>query len=385
MRLLFFCPACRHEVLLPFFIAFFPLFSMAQEDSLRQAPARNPLVIEFDLENGGILKQKELRDMTYKDAYYQGANLRIGWKQNSKRYAYNALYNNPIYGVGIYSGTFNNDIIGNPFAVYGFVQVPFSPESDRRWSFDYRIALGLTGNFKPYDKVDNPLNLAIGSRNNVFIDFGLRAQYSLHPKWKAGIGVSFHHFSNGAMALPNRGINLVPLSLSVSYQPHPAAMIRHDAPIAPFPKKWLYHINLGTGVKQLSPDSDDSYLKATLGIYASRHVSHKWRLGAGVDFYYSGSGNDSKVAGRKAGAFGSQFSGGPTVYIVHILDERLVLNGNIGYYLHRQEFNGEVNPFFLRAGARYYVYKNLNAGASIKAHMGKADFVEWTVGYTINR
>jgi len=39
----------------------------------------------------------------------------------------------------------------------------------------------------------------------------------------------------------------------------------------------------------------------------------------------------------------------------------------------------------LRAGARYYVYKNLNAGVSIKAHMGKADYIEWSLGYTLNR
>jgi hypothetical protein len=53
--------------------------------------------------------------------------------------------------------------------------------------------------------------------------------------------------------------------------------------------------------------------------------------------------------------------------------------------LHNQRFNGEIKRIFLRAGARYYVYKNINAGVSIKAHMGKADFIEWTVGYTFNR
>jgi len=356
---------------------------MAFSDTLN---VKNPIVYELELENGGILKQSALRDLTYKNAYYQGANLRIGWKQVSKNDKYNSLYNNPIYGVGLYSGTFNNDVIGNPFAIYGFVQVPlFEEHLNKKWSFDYRIGLGLSGNFKPYDKVDNPLNLAIGSSNNVFIDFGLRAQYRLQEKWKIGFGASFHHFSNGAISLPNRGINLVPVTVSISYRPHAVPVIPPKKIFQELDKKWTYDVNLGAGAKQLDADKDQRYFKATVGLYASRSVHAKWRLGAGLDLFYSDSGNEREIAGKEAGAMNALFSGGPSFYIVHVLNERLWLNGNIGYYLHKQRFNGEVNNVFVRAGAKYYVYKNFNAGVSIKAHMGKADFVEWSLGYTFHK
>jgi len=155
--------------------------------------------------------------------------------------------------------------------------------------------------------------------------------------------------------------------------------------LKPYSKKILYHINYGVGFKQLKDDSDERFLKTTLSAYASRHVSYKWRLGGGFDLFYSSSGNDTEIAGDKSGKLSSKLSGGPSFYVAHILNERLVLNGNVGYYLHNQRFNGEIRRVFLRAGARYYVYKNINAGVSIKAHMGKADFIEWTVGYTFNR
>ena len=210
---------------------------------------------------------------------------------------------------------------------------------------------------------------------------GIRAQYSLTPHWKLGAGLAFHHFSNGALALPNKGVNLVPVTLSAAYQFNPDIKINRDSVLKPYSKKIMYHINYGVGFKQLRDDWDRRFFKTTISAYASRHVSYKWRLGGGFDLFYSASGNEREIAGDRTGKLSSKLSGGPSFYLAHILNERLVLNGNVGYYIHNQRFNGEIKKFFLRAGGRYYVYKNINAGVSIKAHMGKADFIEWTVGY----
>lgn len=365
--------------------AFIPLSSHAQLSTLRDSLRNSSLILELEIENGGILAQKDLKSTTYQGAYYNGINLKIGWKQRAKKDQYFQIYNYPIYGIGIYSSTFHSSIIGSPFAIYGFVQTPISPNPNSKWSYDYRIGLGLSGNFRPYNENENSLNLAIGSKNNVFIDLGLRAQYQIRPRWKAGVGLAFHHFSNGALALPNKGVNLVPLTLSVNYQFNPDIAIKQDSILQPYPKKLYYDLNYGIGFKQLRDDLDQRFFKTTLSAYASRHVSYKWRIGAGVDLFYSSSGNDEEIAGDLSGKLSSKLSGGPSFYLVHVLNQRLALNGNVGYYIHNQRFNGEIHRFFLRAGARYYVYKNVNAGVSIKAHMGKADFIEWTVGYTFNR
>ena len=176
----------------------------------------------------------------------------------------------------------------------------------------------------------------------------------------------------------------MPLSLSLSYKPQKDIPVQKNLPIKSYSRKWMYHFNYGMGFKQLHEDLSKRYLKISLGFYASRHISHKWGIGGGLDIFYAASGNKKEIAEDKTGRISSIFSGGPSFYLVHILNKRLILNGNIGCYIHKQNFNGEVNRFFLRAGIRYYVYKNLNAGLSIKAHMGKADFIEWSLGYTIN-
>lgn len=362
-----------------------PLDGSAQLSAIRDSLRNSPLILELELENGGILAQKGLKSTTYEGAYYNGLNLKIGWKQRAKKDQYYQIYNYPIYGIGIYSSTFHSSIIGSPFAIYGFVQTPIAPKEYSKWSYDYRIGLGLSGNFRPYNEEENPLNLAIGSKNNVFIDLGIRAQYQFRPKWKAGAGLAFHHFSNGALALPNKGVNLVPLTLSVNYQFNPDIQTKRDTALKPYSKNVYYDLNYGAGFKQLRDDLDQRFFKTTLSLYASRQVSYKWRIGGGMDLFYSSSGNDEEIAGDQSGKLSSKLSGGPSFYLVHVLNRNLALNGNVGYYIHNQRFNGEIRRFFLRAGARYYVYKNINAGVSIKAHLGKADFIEWTVGYTFNR
>ncbi|HAE65798.1 MULTISPECIES: acyloxyacyl hydrolase [Sphingobacterium] len=351
-----------------------------------RTPAKTRLIFQLEHESGGELKFNERSKETLADSYYSGLNFRVGFQtqfQDSLKSIYNEIYNYPIYGIGIYSSTFGQEHLGRPFAAYGFVAIPIRPKVNSRWNFNYRIALGLSGRFNPYNEEDNPFNLLIGSKNNVFIDLGLQVNYRLNKNFQVGAGAAFHHFSNGALALPNTGINLVPLSLSVSYTPTNKPFDYRKSSIPQMEKTEELHFNYAFGFKQIDREHDSQYFKSMLGAYYSKHFGYKWRLGAGFDAFYSASGNDEKVAGDKAGKFSALFSYGPAFYIDHVLNSRLYINGNVGVYLHRNEFNGESMPVYLRAGVRYKVYKDFFAGVSIKAHGGKADFIEWTTGYGI--
>ncbi|QNL47782.1 acyloxyacyl hydrolase [Olivibacter sp. SDN3] len=346
--------------------------------------AKRHLVVQIEHENGGIMTGNERAKESLSDAYYNAFNLKIGWQTRRGGDFYHQLYNYPIYGVGFYSSTFGLAHVGSPYAVYGFVSVPIKPRINSRWNFSYRISLGLSGRFNPYDEDENPFNLIIGTSNNVFIDLGGQVNYRLTKRFQVGAGLAFHHFSNGALKLPNTGINLLPFTAAITYIPNAEPFDFSKEYIGPNPKRDELHINYAFGFKQLERDNPNKYFKSTVGVFWSRFVGYKWRLGLGGNIFYSASGNDGLVAGEEAGRFGSLFSGGPAFYVDHLLTSRLYLNGNAGYYLHRNEFNIENRPFFLRIGARYNVYRDFFAGVSIKAHAGKADFIEWTTGYTFN-
>ena len=350
-----------------------------------QIPKPKQVVVQLDVENGGMIANNHEITQSLGDMYYNGVNLRVGWQTDHEGDTYHQLYNYPIYGIGLYASTFRKAEIGTPTALYGFVSVPIAPGRFRRWDFNYRISLGLASNFVPYDEENNPLNVLLGSHRNVFIDLGFQTNYRLSTHFQVGMGVSFHHFSNGSIRQPNKGINLLPLSATLTYIPHRKAPDFTKAELPELDEKGQIHLHYAFGIKQFEPRNRKRYFKSTLGMYWSYAVGYKWRLGVGADLFYSDSGNQPEIAGDALNKIGSMFSGGPAFYVDHVLTQRLYLNGNIGVYLHRNRFNGEIKPVFLRIGTRYKVWKNAYAGVSIKAHTGKADFVEWTMGYTLHR
>ncbi|WP_353197148.1 acyloxyacyl hydrolase [Parapedobacter defluvii] len=332
-----------------------------------------------------MIAVNKILDESLRNIYYNGINLRVGWQTDKDGDSYHQLYNYPIYGLGFYASTFRKAEIGTPTALYGFVSVPIHPGRFRRWDFNYRISLGLASNFEPYDEENNPLNVLLGSHRNVSIELGIQANYKLSTHLQMGAGLSFHHFSNGSIRQPNKGINLLPLSVTLTYIPYRESPDFGQTELPELDENGQVHLHYAFGIKQFEPRNRKRYFKSTVGIYWSYAVGYKWRLGVGGDLFYSDSGNQPEIAGDALNKMGAMFSGGPAFYVDHVLTKRLYLNGNVGVYIHRNDFNGEIKPVFLRIGTRYKVWKNAYAGISIKAHTAKADFVEWTMGYTLQR
>ena len=339
------------------------------------------LTIQAETGSGGMLYNNARVREIFNDIDYIGFNLRLGWQTQGNN-VYHRIYNYPVYGMGFYASTFKRPEIGTPFALYGFVSVPFASNILKRCHFNYRVSVGIAGHFNPYDSISNPHNTMSGSSNNVYLDLGLQFNYKLTRQLQLGMGLSFVHFSNGSIRKPNLGINLVPVTFSVAYRHGKRDPVFIPDPVPPHQKNTLFHLSWAFGVKQFAIHNPRQYFKSTLGFYWSKSFGYKFRLGIGGDLYYSGSGNYEEIAGDKHGKFGSLFSGGPAIYIDNVLTENLYLNGNAGYYLHRNEFNDETKPVFLRIGVRYKFPNNMFAGVAIKAHNTTADFVEIVTGWT---
>ncbi len=350
-----------------------------------QIPKTKQLLVQVDIENGGMIPNNRSVTESFGNIYYNGINLRVGWQTDGDGDSYHQLYDYPIYGVGLYASTFRKPEIGTPTALYGFFAAPIKAGRFRRWDFSYRISLGLASNFEPYDEENNPLNTLLGTHRNVFIDLGAQANYRLGHHLQLGAGLSFHHFSNGSIRQPNKGINLLPFSATLTYLPYRQTPDFTKKELPELDERGQLHFHYAFGIKQFDPRNRKRYFKSTAGIYWSYAVGYKWRLGVGGDLFYSDSGNKPEIAGDALNKIGAMFSGGPAFYVDHVLTRRLYLNGNIGVYIHRNDFNGEIKPVFLRIGTRYNVWKHAYAGVSIKAHTAKADFVEWTMGYTFRR
>lgn len=367
-------------------IALFAAQSGFSQDSIKISSEKDKKYIkylEFRFENGAMLSNDtDLGDQLVNSSYYNGIDIRLGFRKTNPDDIYGNVYRRPYMGVGWYSSTFHNADIGKPNALYYFMTIPFVFEQDKKLTFNYTGAFGLSYNFNPFDSIQNPANIFIGSYRNCYVHLGLEANYKFSEKWQANATLGFKHFSNGSFKKPNYGINLIPLTLGVTYKVGDDNVEHYRRPVPEFIKNNQLNLTLAFGSKNYV-NEDPNYLKMTMGINYLRAVNYKYRIGVGIDVFYSGASELRTESGT------ASFSDAVSYAVVPnwewVITERLYIPLGIGVYLHRNVENDEKYGYYERAGIRYRVTDHLSAGVTIKAHAGVADYFEWTLGYTFHK
>ena len=356
------------------------------QDTIDFKPAKVRKYIKYldlRLENGTMLGNgNEIGDQIVNSTYYNGIDVRVGFRKTDPNDIYSNVYRRPYMGVGFYSSTFHNADVGNPNALYFFLTHPFVFEQNKRLTFDYSMAFGLSYQFNPFDSINNPTNIFIGSYRNCYVHLGLAANYKFNDKWMASATLGFKHFSNGSFKKPNYGINLIPLSVGVSYKFSDQKLDHYAKPIPAFQKYNLWNVMVAVGSKNYA-NNQPNYLKMNFGVNYLRAINYKYRIGVGIDIFYAAQSElrtESGVAG---------FSDATSFAIVPnwewALSKRLYVPLGIGIYLHHNIENDEKTWFYERAGIRYKFTDHLAAGVTIKAHKGSADFFEWALVYTFHK
>ena len=338
--------------------------------------------LQFRLENGIILNNGiEESSELIKNSYYNGVDFRLGFRLTDPDDIYSNVYRRPILGVGFYASTFNNMNIGKPSAVYFFITVPMAFERNRKLTFSYSGAFGLSYNFTPYDSITNPSNLFIGSEHNCYFHFGLSMNYKLGSRFELSMITGLKHFSNGSFKKPNKGLNLIPFTLGVRYKLNKEEIIQEKRPIPDYIPHDNWSFSAAVGSKHYDIDDPGNYLKMTYMVRYLRQINYMYRIGGGFDFFYS-AGVKDRVSPEEDLA-GKAFSCAVVGTFEWAINENLYVPIGFGVYLKRNEVNEELIPYYERVGIRYKFNNNIFAGVTIKAHNGKADFFEWTIGYTL--
>jgi hypothetical protein len=367
-------------------ILLFSFFLSATHSFSQTETHKNPKYVkylDFRFENGAMLGNgSEIGDQLAEASYYNGLDLRLGFRLNDTNSQYSTVYRRPIFGLGWYSSTFHQEAIGKPNALYFFLTIPFKFEQAKRWTFGYTGAFGLSYNFNPYDPIENPTNVFIGSYRNCYVHLGVLANYHFSDHWSANATLGFKHFSNGSFKQPNFGINLVPFTLGVSYKLNKADIHQYKTSIRPFIKYNLINVDVFAGSKNYVA-GDPNYLKAGVSVAALRKINYKYSLGIGVDAFYAA---ESQLRNTSDA---SNFSKSMSFAVVGTwewhLTEHLYVPIGLALYLHRNPENDEQKSYYERIGIRYRFKNNMYTGVTIKAHQGVADIFEWTIGYTFQK
>jgi len=218
----------KEQLFTPLFISIYLLLffvfvnnPLSAQENTSSGIIRQPkkFALGFSYENGYVFQTNtfvrgiNLERESIKN--YQAFSGRIIFKTTGKK-PWHQYYNFPSYGLGIHvSDFYNPEEMGIPIAVFAFINGPFY-----RWdkfSINYEIDFGLTVNWRHFNPVSNQYNIAIGAGETVYIHTGVTLNYRITDRFETSLGLGLSHFSNGALKLPNYGLNTFSPRIEVNY------------------------------------------------------------------------------------------------------------------------------------------------------------------------
>ena len=322
-----------------------------------------------------------------------------------------------------YGFTVNLMDLGSDVAGYGIGSgAMLMAQSGRNGYFLFGMGLGyLTQKF---DAIENPKNVAIGSRWNGTMQLGhhwelvswpgkkIAQSTQIEHLWKLNMEAGLMHFSNANWSQPNFGINVPYLALGLKkslvhsyFRPyndkqrvgvhrteisdlrecpnrgwkHPST---YESCMGFDPKLWLHSIGFRMGRRQIELDQRATFTNVLVD-YVAEHSTgnrnHRWRYGVNVFFdksyTYTKFGTNSDEVGFKdytevALTIGHRWQFG-----------RWGILADAGFYLYRPK--DIKRAYYEGVGLSYHINPRLQAIARLKAHLSTADYMEWGFSYTL--
>lgn len=306
------------------------------------------------------------------------------------------IYHYPRYGFGLYTGTFfKYNYLTHPIGAFGIFQAPLVEY--KALSLNYSLLLGLTGNWNHYDPAHNNFNTTLADDYTSHVDFGLYLNYRVRPNWEAGLGCSFTHFSNGAMEIPNFGINMLAPQVRLTYLTQDDRPKRIKRPLPPYLKNTYLDLALYGGEKQLPyPECDLDTAHAFFGFHypqfgltavLNRNISYVVALGLGLHLGYDSSKNTryTTVNGETQAdlSFNAQNLDLGLIPSLELNFDKVAFVLQPCYMLLKHESTFKKPNFFGKFGLKFKLLDEVYAGVQLHTFKLHADFIEFSLGYRL--
>jgi hypothetical protein len=295
--------------------------------------------------------------------------------QTSGKKQWQQVNHNPQIGISLlYGNSGSREYIGHVAALFPYMKFPLFKTAHSITSF--RLGFGAGWVQKPYNKETNTKNLLIGSALNGCINMVFEQEWQLHKNCYLNAGFSFTHLSNGSFKLPNLGLNIPALSLGVRYAFEPVQPVNEKQQWPAFKKKWHFSAFTYAAGKQSYPLESPVYLVNTVMIEAAKDISPTGRLGAGLN------GTRDPSLSHETETFEFEKNDPQWQVSAYALYERVIGNLSIpfqvGFYLYNKY---QITSYYQVIGLRYRFLPHWVAGLQLKAHLGKADYLQYGLGY----
>jgi hypothetical protein len=340
---------------------------------------KRPFKIEAKAYTGLNLPFYEAINYLVKDNIY-GADLAVVFPTYGKDY-WEKLYRYPRTGAGLsYWSLGNDEVFGRAYALYTFINIPVTKQSSLL-TVNYQISFGAAYLTKCFDAFNNHLDRAIGSHTNIYIHLGVDGKIRILPKYELVFEAGATHFSNGKTRSPNYGINIGSFSLGLNHQFGNLPNERADPEIPALDNKYIQSVIYSAGTKVYDNLNGKKYFFSSVSYNVERFVNHKGKAGIGADLFYDRSISEALAAedGTPENDISKLIRFG--VHGSYAMQYKKVSLGlQAGYYLYSKYT--DLTRLYDRISIQYHLTSHVLLTTSIKSHYGKADFLEWGIGYT---
>ncbi|MCT2560941.1 acyloxyacyl hydrolase [Chryseobacterium herbae] len=359
--------------------------------------SKNYLSFSMGSEYGKILPTNvSLKNDKHRD--YAGYSLQI-LKQTSGKNNWGRRFNDPQYGIGIFAFDFvENRKMGRPFGIYGIYNTKIRQWGHLKWY--HNVNFGISFNSNRFDTDRDYHNISLGSKTNMFISLGTGMYYELDKHFDVGLHVKFNHLSNGALQMPNKGLNMISSQLSLVYHPDRAVIGKSGIVSADYKKSDHIEVSAFGGRKKVFYKGDHredlklyqgfNYSVYGTEVFYMRRYSPKSAYGIGMGMTMDEHYNHTMYVSDKALYQKKRFSNDQLLLsiipIYRLMMGRLYLNIGAGYYVLKKQRKYDNSIFFQKIGLQCQITDRFFASFGINAYdLHAANYLEWKLGYTFSK
>lgn len=334
--------------------------------------------LRFQSATGQTISNERLKDLSGFPHFYK-----VGYAYKLKGKPYHEAFNNPLCGFSLSYINHNNDITGRSLSLSGYLEPTIWHR--KRHTISWRLSIGMSKVEKPFHPIDNPDQIGIGSSFNLFGELQFLYLFQITDQSSIDLFGGISHISNGAMRRPNAGLNVLHLGIGTTYKLSSEskyfAKWFNEEEMEREPKKITHHIVFRYGLNSIQSRDYKRYPAYGMNYTSAVNYSTIGSYTVGLDVDY----NQGYIEGHKAfnewredevefrrlrwaAVVGHEF---------HL--NKLTVLTQCAVYLFRPDDNHPL--VYQRYGFRYPIHDNVNIAATLRAHNGRADYLEWTAGF----
>ena len=305
----------------------------------------------------------------------------LSWnKKTFGKKAWEQRYNYPDYGASLIYQNLKNKDLGNNIGIYAHYNFYFFKRN-----VQLRIGQGIAYTSNPFDRIDNPKNVAFGSHllSSTFLMLNYKKERIIDRFGLQG-GLSLVHYSNANVKAPNASINTIALNVGVTYNlDEEDSEYIDNGKEEKFTESIKYNLAFRSGVNQSDIIGTGQFPFYIVSAYADKRLTHKSAIQLGSEVFFSNFLKEL-IEFQSVSGLGDDVSGDEDfkrvgVFVGHeLFINKMSIETQVGYYVYYPfDFEGRT---YLRIGLKRYFSDKLFGAVTLKSHGAKAEAVEFGIG-----